>query len=118
MKVVGFLFVMGPMALPTLPGCLIAVPESCCPGVTDQTVHIRVRCRGILCFINQGKRIGLTIFGAVAVKTKISNLARCPGFIAGYGQVTLQARLIFVCKFRKFGLIIVALAAFFLGRPI
>ncbi len=38
----------------------------------------------------------LTIFRAVAVKTKISGLAQGPGFIAGYGQVTLQALLIFV----------------------
>lgn len=53
----------------------------------------------------------------MAVKTKISGLAHGPGFSAGYGQVTRQALLIYACKFRQFGLKIVALAAFFLDRP-
>ena len=40
--------------------------------------------------------MGLTIFGAVAVKTKISDLAQGPDFISANCQVTLQALLIFV----------------------
>jgi hypothetical protein len=40
--------------------------------------------------------MGLKIFAAVAVQTKISGLAPGPGFITGYGQVTRQALPIFI----------------------
>lgn len=46
-QVVGFLFVVRPVALTAGPRCLIAVFEGRGPGVTDQAVNIRVRCRGI-----------------------------------------------------------------------
>jgi hypothetical protein len=55
MKIVRDLFVMGLMALPAVPRLLIAVSERRGLGVTDQTVNIHMRCRGISCFINQRK---------------------------------------------------------------
>jgi hypothetical protein len=43
MDVMGFLFVVGPVALPAILRHLIAMPKRRGPGVTDQTVNIRVR---------------------------------------------------------------------------
>jgi hypothetical protein len=96
MEVMGYLLVVGPVALTAFPRYLVAVLECRGLGVTGQTVNIIVRCRSISCFINQRKRMGLTIFRAVALKAKISGLLHGPGIIAGNGQVTLQALAIFV----------------------
>jgi len=118
MQVVGHLFVVGPMALAAFARRLIAVIERRCLWVADQAVHFRMRGRSIGFLIDQSKRIGWSIFGAVAVQAKSADLAFSLRIIAGCNQMALQTRLVFVCKIGQPLLNIVALTAFFQGRGI
>lgn len=118
MQVMGHLFVVWLMALTAFARLLVAMFECCSLGMADQALHIRMRGCGIVFLLNQGKRIRLPIFRAVAVQAELYSLLLGPGFIAGGAQVALQARLILVRKIRQFVLYIVTLAAFFSGRPV